>query len=145
MNTREMQLATLAGALVAGLAGGYLSGLVVQPRLPDRLAGPPPAVRAGAFEAVDEHGRVRARLGQRGLDLLDGSGRVKATLRLQGSGDQGTLGFSDDRYEGVVVLGFQGGDVGPDNEGDWALTIHHRERQRPMVILSADGLHRWDR
>jgi hypothetical protein len=126
----SMYLALSALAIAAGFFGGVLAETRRAPS-----SRPVPAyVRAKRFEVVDDGGRVMAELTGRALNLLDGGGRIRATLRLVD--DNGVLGFSDAKWEGRATFGFLGTDTPSQTDDDWGLVIHNPEGQMPIVSLT---------
>ena len=133
MTAFRIQILTVAGALIAGFAGGCLSTLIT----PRHRSARKTLTQSGAFEVVDDLGHIRARLGEHGLDVFDADGRLKATLRLQ-SNNQGILGFSDGKWEGRAVFGSLIGDTGTSDSGNWGLAIYDPRYHSPVVGLATD-------
>ena len=125
-------LATFATA--AGFFGGRLAEFS---RTSSSGRPVPSSIRAEKFEVVDDGGRVVAELSGRALNLLDGNGRVRVTLRLEYN-DNGVLGFSDAKWEGRATFGFIGTDTPSERDDDWGLVIHNPEGRMPIASLT-DG------
>lgn len=116
------------------IAAGFLGGVLAEHRrATSSLLSTPTSVRAKRFEVVDEGGRVVAELTAHALNLLDNSGRIRATLRLE-QNDNGELAFSDGKWEGRAVFGFSGSDTPSQSDDDWGVLILNPQHM-PVVSL----------
>ena len=116
------------------VASGFLGGVLAEHRRANSsLRSTPVSVRAGRFEVVDDGGRVVAELTGHALNLLDGSGRIRATLRLE-QNDNGELAFSDGKWEARAAFGFRGSDTPSQSDDDWGLVIINPQHM-PVVSL----------
>jgi hypothetical protein len=119
-------LSLAAIATIAGYVGGKLSN---SNTTPPGSAAAPAVLRAKRFEVVDDGGRVVAVLTNRELTLLDSGGKARATLRLEYK-DNGSLAFSDGRWNARAVFGFLGGSDPEDD--DWGRQILRPDAHTPL-------------
>jgi hypothetical protein len=125
-------LAFSALAIAAGFFGGVLAELSRASSSPRRV---PVSVRAKRFEVVDDGGKVVTELTGGALNLFDGAGKIRATLRL-GYNDNGVLAFSDRKWDGRATFGFLGTDTPSQTDDDWGLVIHNPEGRMPIASLT---------
>jgi hypothetical protein len=124
-------LVLTAVAAIAGFFGGRLAESGQSSPSKQSI---PLSIRSKRFEVVDDSGQVAVELTGHELNILDGHGKVRVTLRL-GQKDNGVLGFSDAKWEGRAIFGFLGTDTPSETDDDWGLVIR-RPGGSDVSILS---------